>query len=52
MLFQNVYTFEFSIMLSLYGIEHFDSKDSPPEISIVMYIYKEYIFRMEKTQWI
>ena len=32
MLFQKVYTFEFLITFSCNGIEHFDSKVSPPEI--------------------
>ena len=33
-----VYTFKFLIMLSCNGIEHFDSKVSPPEVTIAIFI--------------
>ena len=38
MLLQKVYTFEFLITLSHYGVEHFHSKDSPPEITTAVFI--------------
>ena len=36
MQFQKIYTFEFLITLSHYGIGHFNSKDSRPPIPIAM----------------
>ena len=35
---QKVFTLEILIMFFPYGIEHIDSKNSPPEISIAMFI--------------